>query len=397
MKLLFLFGAIPHYLEPVLSRLNKHIEVYVCVPEIKSQTIGQGVKVEKKKFDFNVIYLREFTTYYKKPFLEGIEKVLDDVQPNILVMGWPYILSIVFYPKLFFKLRKLNIKIAFRDIPFQVPKFFDAINPFKSRVMINENGDKIKVNKLNDIFLAFLRLIFANLADLHLYYASVGFEIYNSYFVKSEKMHLLSNSPDTDKLLKVYNELKNSVYPENNTIIHVGRLVKWKKVDLLLKAVKIIKERIPNVKLKVIGDGPEKQNLQKLVDDFELKNNVDFLGAIYEPKVLGKEFLSSEIYVIAGMGGLSINEAMCFAKPIICSVCDGTEKDLVFENFNGLYFQEDNYLDLAEKIIFLLQNKEMLNNFGQNSLKIIEEKININILVENYLKAFHKFNLNKEK
>jgi len=70
---------------------------------------------------------------------------------------------------------------------------------------------------------------------------------------------------------------------------------------------------------------------------------------------------------------------------------------LVFENFNGLYFQEDNYLDLAEKIIFLLQNKEMLNNFGQNSLKIIEEKININILVENYLKAFHKFNLNKEK
>ncbi|HOP50603.1 MAG TPA: glycosyltransferase [Ignavibacteriales bacterium] len=397
MKLLFLFGAIPHYLEPVLSRLNKHIEVYVCVPEIKSQTIGQGVKVEKKKFDFNVIYLREFTTYYKKPFLEGIEKVLDDVQPNILVMGWPYILSIVFYPKLFFKLRKLNIKIAFRDIPFQVPKFFEAINPFKSRVMINENGDKIKVNKLSDIFLAFLRLIFANLADLHLYYASVGFEIYKSYFVKSEKMHLLSNSPDTDKLLKVYNELKKSVHPENNTIIHVGRLVKWKKVDLLLKAVKIIKERIPNVKLKVIGDGPEKQNLQKLVDDFELKNNVDFLGAIYEPKVLGKEFLSSEIYVIAGMGGLSINEAMCFAKPIICSVCDGTEKDLVFENFNGLYFQEDNYLDLAEKIIFLLQNKEMLNNFGQNSLKIIEEKININILVENYLKAFHKFNLNKEK
>jgi glycosyltransferase involved in cell wall biosynthesis len=397
MKLLFLFGAIPHYLEPVLSRLNKHIEVYVCVPEIKSQTIGQGVKVEKKKFDFNVIYLQEFTTYYKKPFLEGIEKVLDDVQPNILVMGWPYILSIVFYPKLFFKLRKLNIKIAFRDIPFQVPKFFEAINPFKSRVMINENGDKIKVNKLSDIFLAFLRLIFANLADLHLYYASVGFEIYKSYFVKSEKMHLLSNSPDTDKLLKVYNDLKKSVHPENNTIIHVGRLVKWKKVDLLLKAVKIIKERIPNVKLKVIGDGPEKQNLQKLVDDFELKNNVDFLGAIYEPKVLGKEFLSSEIYVIAGMGGLSINEAMCFAKPIICSVCDGTEKDLVFENFNGLYFKEDNYLDLAEKIIFLLQNKEMLNNFGQNSLKIIEEKININILVENYLKAFHKFNLNKEK
>lgn len=392
MKILFLFGAIPHYLVPVLNKLQDFFDIYVLLTEKKSSTIGKGVKIVNDGFKFNVLYTEEVITYYKKPFYKNFYQIVKSINPDIIVFGWPYILSIVFYPNLLIKLKFKKIKLVFRDIPFQVPKFYEAINPFSKRIMITEDGEKIPLTglkKLNDIFLAFVRLFFANIVDMHLYYASVGFDIYKTYFVSRKKMFLLSNSPDTNKLLLIYDELKDTNKPEKNTIIHVGRLIKWKKVDLLLKSVAIVKNQIPDIKLKIIGDGPELDNLKRLVNELKLENNVTFLGAIYESKELGKHLMTSQIYVIAGMGGLSINEAMCFGKPVICSVCDGTEKDLVFDDYNGKYFIEDDEKDLAQKIYDLLSNPAKIIEFGKNSQKIIREKININLLIENYIKAFN--------
>ena len=89
------------------------------------------------------------------------------------------------------------------------------------------------------------------------------------------------------------------------------------------------------------------------------------------------------------MGGLSINEAMCFSKPIICSVCDGTEKHLVLDEYNGKYFEEDNESDLTNKIIYLLSDQHKLKIMGENSEKIIIDKININTVVNGYSNAFN--------
>ncbi|HOJ38051.1 MAG TPA: glycosyltransferase [Ignavibacteriales bacterium] len=393
MKVLFFYGAMPHYLVPVLNRLSEHIEVYVCIPEVKSKTVGDGVKTVDNGFKFNVMYSKEYITYYKKVFIKNIYTILQDVKPDVIVLGWPYILSIVLYPKFYFFLKKNKIKIVFRDIPFQVPKFLEPLNIFNKFIIIDENNNqKIYkgISKISLFFLNLIRLIYVNIADIHLYYSSVGFDIYKTYFFKKEKMFLLSNSPDTDKLNEVYEKLvKQNLQVINNSIIHVGRLIKWKKVDLLIKAVKKLKDKYPDIKLRIIGDGPEKNNLIKLVDDLQLNDNVEFLGAIYDSEKLGYYLITSQIYVIAGIGGLSINEAMVFGKPIICSVCDGTEKDLVFEDFNGKYFEVDNENDLVDKIDYLLQNKDLIENFGNNSRKIILEKVNINKLVENYLIAFN--------
>ena len=77
----------------------------------------------------------------------------------------------------------------------------------------------------------------------------------------------------------------------------------------------------------------------------------------------------SSIYVLAGMGGLSINEAMCYSLPVICSVCDGTEKDLIQDGVNGYYFESGNADSLAKSIEYLLRNPQMMKAFGDVSLK----------------------------
>jgi len=95
------------------------------------------------------------------------------------------------------------------------------------------------------------------------------------------------------------------------------------------------------------------------------------------------------------MGGLSINEAMIYGKPVVCSVADGTEKKLVRDNFNGKYFEKGNLEDLVEKLDFLLSNPKIIEDMGKNSEKIIREEINIHTVIKGYIRAFNYVTKNK--
>ena len=98
--------------------------------------------------------------------------------------------------------------------------------------------------------------------------------------------------------------------------------------------------------------------------------------------------MASSVYVLAGMGGLSINEAMAYGKPVICSRCDGTERDLVKDGENGLYFQEGNVGDLAAKIGILLKDPFQGRRMGEHSLKVIEDKINLETVTRRFMDCF---------
>jgi glycosyltransferase involved in cell wall biosynthesis len=98
--------------------------------------------------------------------------------------------------------------------------------------------------------------------------------------------------------------------------------------------------------------------------------------------------MASSVYVLAGMGGLSINEAMAYGKPVICSRCDGTERDLVKDCENGLYFQEGNAKDLADKIGILLKDPFQGRRMGEHSLSVIEQKINLETVTRRFMDCF---------
>ena len=88
------------------------------------------------------------------------------------------------------------------------------------------------------------------------------------------------------------------------------------------------------------------------------------------------------------MGGLSINEAMCFSKPVVCSVADGTEKRLVREGYNGHYFESGSLESLQKVIEQLFAHPENVTLMGQRSREIIEKEINIHSVLGNYMEAF---------
>jgi len=84
---------------------------------------------------------------------------------------------------------------------------------------------------------------------------------------------------------------------------------------------------------------------------------------------------------------LSINEAMCYGLPIVCCEADGTEKQLVFDSFNGYIFRENDINDLAEKILKIITDRELREKMSKNSLKIIQDKVNINTMISGFKQA----------
>ena len=271
--------------------------------------------------------------------------------------------------------------------------FLDAIH-FKKFLILDENLTQPKdsfFKRLSNFILALLRRYYYSFIDMNLHYVEDGYEILKSYKVPKEKIFVTYNSPDTEKLIIANKEslLFDPILPENKfRLIHVGRLVKWKRVDFIIKTIVRLQEQFDSIELVVIGDGPELQNLKNLAEELDVTDRIIFVGAIFDPVMLGKYYNCSKIYVLGGMGGLSLNEAMSFGKPIICSVCDGTEKALVKEGFNGLYFVNGELYSLIEKVEFLLSKPDLIKQFGCNSLEIIKNKINIDTVALNYIEAF---------
>lgn len=397
LKVLFVQGGLPSYFKFILNRLNEvqGLEVIEIIPSGKGTTLGAGVQVDTSGADFEIVRLEEYKTWYGKPFFRNFEQTVSDTGAQIILLGWPYMMFLAFNPLLVRRLRKKGVKIIHRDIPFNTPAFGKTVSYYRQNLNRQENmGDKGRSwpGLLVFLLLTRVRRIYLRLADAHIYYTDDSRQIIGSYGVDADKIFVSANSPDTDLLLSTYAEIIAAplLLPVNNCrLIHVGRLVKWKRVDLILTAMQQLQKNFPAIELVIAGFGPEEEALKAQARELGLESQVKFLGGVYDPAMLGRYLNESAVYVLAGMGGLSINDAMCFAKPVICSEADGTEKRLVRDGFNGYYFQNGNAADLAAKISVLISDPGKVTLFGFRSLEIIKNEVNIQTVIREYVNAFN--------
>ncbi len=402
MKVLFTFGGLPHYYNLVLNKLQQQTgcEVVVIAPAKGNQTIGSGVHQSISGVEFKIVYLKEYNATWGKPFFENFYETIKSEKPDVIVTIWPYFLGLVYNPILLWRIRKLRIKLILKEIPFNIPKQNEFFSYFANGGAFTESLEKKQIKKNLGFYFKYSILKYTlqyafKMVDAHVDYTEEAFEIFESYGVAKEKIFIIYNSPDTDIIFDEKAKIENlpNLLPNNShRLLHVGRLVKWKKVDMLIDVFEKLQTKFPNAELCIVGDGPELENLKLQAKELNIGEKVRFVGAVYEMKDLGRYFKESLVYVLAGMGGLSINDAMCFDKPIICSVADGTEKKLVRDGYNGYIFENGNPKDLFQKIDLLLTDTENAKLMGLNSTKIIKDEVNIHVVIKNYLRAFNYVN-----
>lgn len=398
MRVCFVMAGLPHYFTLILNKMVSETgtEVILIKPSATSKALGSGVKEDTSSVKFQLIELPEYSAWYGKPFFKDLIPTLEKVKPDIVVMSaWPYFLQLVLNPFFYKRLRNIGAKLICRDIPFNISYWGKSREYYYSGQNLTEDmgegGAKTWKGYLFFKAITILRRLYLPLADAHINYFDEARNITGSYGVPQEKIFVAANSPDTDILLKTYSEVLTHplILPENPyRLIHVGRLVKWKRVDMLIRSVKDLKSKFPHIELVVIGFGPEEESLKKLAVELDIASSINFVGGVYDSLTLGRYLHASSIYVLGGMGGLSINDAMCFAKPVICSVADGTEKRLVIEDYNGYYFKNGEQESLNDAVARLLTDQNKLKTFGENSLKIIKEKVNIHTVLQEYDAAF---------
>lgn len=409
MKVLFTFGGMPHYLNAMLEKLQtKGADITVVSPRKGNATIGKGVKMVEEGA-YRHLNTQEKKMYYGKSGFPALPDIIADERPDIVVLGWPYFLQVFFQPSLRRALKRCGARLVIREIPFQTPPYGQIRDYFRQHPMYDEGMHLLSTGKafyLRQWLTARIRkYCYARVAGT-LNYSTAAYDILPSYGVKREQIHVTYNSTDTEALWRE----KASVLaapallpPSERRLLHIGRLVKWKRVDLLIEAFARTLTQYPDAELVIVGNGPELDNLKKQATALGLplrskeENGVDgrgcvrFIGAVYDPKELGAYMNEATVYVLAGMGGLSINDAMTYALPVVCSVCDSTERDLVTDGRNGLFFRDGDADSLTEKILQLLASPQECRRMGQESERIIREQINIDTVSERYLKAFADF------
>ncbi|HMX38754.1 MAG TPA: glycosyltransferase family 4 protein [Saprospiraceae bacterium] len=397
MKVCFVMSGVPHYVTLLLNKLSADhgVEVTLIKPAARSQSVGSGVHEDASQRRFRLIELEEYRTAYGKPFLRGMEDALAEVQPQVLILGWPYVLAVALSPAFWRFLQQRGIRFVYRDIPFNLPPWGQVREYYFGDQILSEDfssaGGKTWPGFLRFWLTAAVRRRYIRRAAAHIMYTDAAYDIIGSYGVSREKIFVTANSPDTDELLAAFEQVKCMpplLPPNAQRLIHVGRLVKWKRVDLLIESVRRLQGHFPQIELVVVGKGPEEEALRQQAASSGVAQRVRFVGGVYDPLTLGQYLHASAIYVLAGMGGLSINDAMCFAKPVVCSVADGTEKRLVREGYNGHYFSNGDADSLSERLAGLLANPARMQQFGQNSLHIIQHDINIHTVLEAYVRAF---------
>lgn len=396
MKVLFTFGGIPHYLNAMLNKLcEKGVEITVVTPQKGNATIGKGVKMVEGG-TYKHLTTLEKKMFYGKSAYPALPEIVLQENPDIVVSGWPYFLQVFFQPRLRKVMKECGARLVIREIPFQTPPYGEIKEYFRKNPMYDESMHLMSRGAafyIRQWLTAQVRKYCYARVSGTLNYSTAAYDILPSYGVKREQIHVTYNSTDTEALLREKESVlaADPLLPKSERrLLHIGRLVKWKRVDLLIDAFARLTKSYPDAELLIVGDGPELTNLKQQAANLHLQDSVRFTGAVYDPKALGAYMNESSVYVLAGMGGLSINDAMTYGLPVLCSVCDSTERDLVTDGLNGSFFREGDVDSLTEKMEQLLASPVRCKEMGKESERIIREKINLETVSERYLKAFEE-------
>jgi glycosyltransferase involved in cell wall biosynthesis len=157
------------------------------------------------------------------------------------------------------------------------------------------------------------------------------------------------------------------------TMICVARLVPVKNIDNLLKSWKFIEEKQTGYRLKIIGDGPEFDRLNKLRLILNL-DTVEFWGAM-DNSVIPGHYCGSEAFVLPSLSeswGLVVNEAMAAGLPVLLSNNINAAETLLKEGINGFAFNPLSSNSITETLLKYIQlPMETKKCMSENSLSIV--------------------------
>ena len=181
-------------------------------------------------------------------------------------------------------------------------------------------------------------------------------------------IEVIYNFIDFERFRKTDKEhFKKLIAPEGERIVaHTSNFRKVKRVEDVIHIFKRIHSKVPS-KLLMIGDGPERQNCERLCRELGICDDVRFLG---KQDAIEELLAICDLFIIPSESesfGLAALEAMACQVPVISSNSGGLP-EVNIEGVTGFLSDAGNVEEMANNAIKLLQNEEMLTEFRANAL-----------------------------
>lgn len=320
-----------HHIFKRIAALGNEVTLFCSsYPDAKSDDIIDGIKIIRrgKRNTFNYIVPSFYKRYFKN---QGYDIVIDDIN------------KIPFYTPLYVKEKILAIshhffgKSIFREVNFISGLYVVAAEKLVDYVYKKTPFAVVSQSTLDEF--------------LHRGFNPMLFEI-------------------------IPNAIEHEYFPmkvcEKNpfpTITYFGRLKKYKSIDHLLKAFKIVSTEFPQAQLYIIGAGDFRENLEKLAAELGISNQTRFFGYVSDKdkvELMSKSHLVVNTSMKEGWGITNIEANAC-GTPVLSANVPGL-KDSVKVGFSGDLYEYGNINQLAQKIAFFLKDSEYLNRLSKSSV-----------------------------
>jgi glycosyltransferase involved in cell wall biosynthesis len=255
-------------------------------------------------------------------------------------------------------------------------------------------------------FIDKLRMFLVKKADAIIFYGQEAKSEFSEY-VTEEKLFIASNCLNTNVLNSIRDKLeaegkenvkKRIGYIHKFNLIFIGRLLQSKKPELLIEVYKYLaKMHGDTVCIHFVGDGDCLDQIKNTVIEKGLNSNFKFYGAVNDDTKNGELLYCSDLMVMPGLVGLSINHAFNFDCPVVTfqQTGHGPEVEYLINGETGFLVEDYATESMALIISKYLNNIDVQDRMKARIRKMVETTCSINNFISGFDNAI-KYVLKKE-
>jgi glycosyltransferase involved in cell wall biosynthesis len=246
--------------------------------------------------------------------------------------------------------------------------------------------DKNVVQGLKDPLKMILKISNKILLPIDQLMSKHDYVVANSLFTKHNIEKIYGRIPDIVAYpgvdINEFNTRGNHL--NKDSILVVGRLTRFKNIDIAIEAFNIVANEYKYIKLIIVGDGEQRVELEKIANKSKFSENIKFLGKIPRDKLL-EEYNRALCLVYPSIGepfGIVPLEAQAGHCPVIAFNSGGL-KESIINNVTGILVEEFTANSLSMAIKFLIKHPSLICEMGKNGRRNVELNFSWNNTINN--------------
>ena len=228
-------------------------------------------------------------------------------------------------------------------------------------------------------------------------YSSLALEYFKQMGFPEQRCFRAVNCIDTDRILEGADAARENAsrlraelgLTGKKVVLFVGILIASKKIDRLLRSFAEVSKNVADAKLVIVGDGDDRDRLEQIASELGIDADTHFAGRVVDG--VQDYYQLGDVFVLPGLGGLAVSEALANSLPIICGVGDGCEVDLVLNGENGYRIDSDDDDEveafIADRLVEILGDDDKRARMSQAAIDTIKNKWNVHSYIEGVVAA----------